>query len=146
MEQKITECVNKNASEKYILPFFWQHGEELELLKEEIDAIQKCGINEMCIESRTHEQFGEDKWWDDFKFILDYAKKHDMKVWLLDDKHFPTGYANGYIDKHPEHRQLTVYEVHRDICGGNGPIMIQAPWISSEESFVAFGDSRDDGR
>lgn len=136
MSKRLNECLSNNFNKEYILPFFWQHGEPWEDLEKEMDAMRACGITEMCVESRTHEQFGEDKWWDDFKFILDYAKKHDMKVWLLDDKHFPTGYANGYIDKHPEHRQLTVYEVHRDIGGGNGPIMIQAPWISSEESFV----------
>ena len=27
------------------------------------------------------------------------AKKKGMKLWILDDKHFPTGYANGLIEK-----------------------------------------------
>lgn len=36
--------------------------------------------------------------------ILSEAKKRNMRVWLLDDAHFPTGYANGKIrDEHPEH-------------------------------------------
>lgn len=30
--------------------------------------------------------------------ILDEARKRDMKVWILDDSHFPTGYANGAIE------------------------------------------------
>lgn len=136
MSNRLNECLTNNFSKEYILPFFWQHGESHELLEKEMEAMRACGITEMCVESRPHEDFGKDKWWDDFEFILKYAKNHDMKVWLLDDKHFPTGYANGYIDKHPEHRQLTVYEVHRDILGGNGPIMIQAPWKADDESFV----------
>ena len=136
MSNRLNECLSNNFDKEYILPFFWQHGESHELLEKEMEAMRACGITEMCVESRPHEDFGKDKWWDDFEFILKYAKKHDMKVWLLDDKHFPTGYANGYINKHPEHRQLTVYEIHRDIGGGNGPIMIQAPWKADDESFV----------
>lgn len=61
MERKILDCIENNPSRKHILPFFWQHGEEHPLLKEKIDAIQKCGINEFCVESRTHEQFCEEK-------------------------------------------------------------------------------------
>ncbi|MDR0375556.1 MAG: hypothetical protein LBH85_07510, partial [Treponema sp.] len=30
--------------------------------------------------------------------ILDEAKKLGMKVWILDDAHFPTGYANGAVE------------------------------------------------
>lgn len=34
--------------------------------------------------------------------ILDEAKKRNMKVWILDDSHFPTGYANGALEKEPD--------------------------------------------
>ena len=29
--------------------------------------------------------------------ILAKAKENEMKVWILDDSHFPTGYANGKV-------------------------------------------------
>ncbi|MBQ9921545.1 MAG: hypothetical protein IJO52_05120 [Clostridia bacterium] len=139
MEQKIFDTLNGNAPGKYILPFFWQHGEELELLKEEIDAIQKCGITEMCIESRTHEQFGEDKWWDDFGFILEEAERRNMRVWLLDDKHFPTGYANNYIEKHPELRMTYLRCVFFDYSGPQNDVAILPPDIAkgSEEEIIS---------
>lgn len=136
MSKRLNECLNDNFEKEYILPFFWQHGEPQETLEKEMDAIRACGIKEFCVESRTHEKFCEDQWWDDFRFMLEYARKHDMKVWLLDDKHFPTGYANGYINDHPELRQVTVTNIYRDINGGNGPINIQAPYINGDESFV----------
>ncbi|MBE6896796.1 MAG: hypothetical protein E7477_06825, partial [Ruminococcaceae bacterium] len=136
MSNRLNECLNDNFEKEYILPFFWQHGEPQEMLEKEMDAIRACGIKEFCVESRTHEKFCEDQWWDDFRFMLEYARKHDMKVWLLDDKHFPTGYANGYINDHPELRQVTVTNIYRDINGGNGPINIQAPYINGDESFV----------
>lgn len=62
MEPRILECINGKASTEYILPFLWQHGEEYSLVEEEINAIQASGIQEFCVESRTHEQFGEEKW------------------------------------------------------------------------------------
>lgn len=105
MDAKIKECL-ENKKLDYILPFFWQHGEEQSVLLEEMEAIKKSGISSFCVESRTHEQFCEDKWWDDFGFILKKAKEMDMKVWLLDDKRFPTGYANAAIEnKYPHLKQ-----------------------------------------
>ena len=80
MSKRLNECLSNNFNKEYILPFFWQHGEPWEDLEKEMDAMRACGITEMCVESRTHEQFGEDKWWDDFKFILDYAKKQVMAL------------------------------------------------------------------
>ncbi|MBQ9544588.1 MAG: hypothetical protein IJV00_05635 [Clostridia bacterium] len=102
MDAKIKECL-ENKEFDYILPFFWQHGEEHQVLLEEMEAIRKCGIKSFCVESRTHEQFCEDKWWLDFGFILKKAKETGMKVWLLDDKHFPTGYANNAMEKKYPH-------------------------------------------
>ncbi len=98
MDKKIKECLeNKHGS--YILPFLWLHGEPKERVKEEILAIKNSGINEFCAESRPYEKFCQDEWWDDFAFILETARELDMGVWLLDDQKFPTGYANGYLER-----------------------------------------------
>ncbi len=98
MDRKIKDCLENNHG-SYILPFLWLHGESKERIKEEILAIKNSGIREFCAESRPYEKFCQDEWWDDFGFILETARQLDMKVWLLDDKAFPTGYANGYLEK-----------------------------------------------
>lgn len=36
----------------YILPFFWQHGEDEETLREYMGVIQDMGIQAVCLESR----------------------------------------------------------------------------------------------
>jgi len=117
MEKRISEClIGKEGS--YILPFFWQHGESFELLTREIDAIQSCGIREFCVESRPYEDFCKDKWWTDFGFILEEAKKRDMRVWLLDDRSYPTGFANWEIrDKYPQLRKKLIRETYIDVSG-----------------------------
>ncbi len=104
MDNKIKECLSgKHGS--YILPFLWLHGEPKERVHEEILAIKNSGINEFCAESRPYERFCCEEWWDDFGFILKTAKELGMRVWLLDDKKFPTGYANGYLEA-PERAHL----------------------------------------
>ena len=87
--------------ENYILPFFWQHGEDEETLREYMKAIHESNIGAVCIEARPHEDFCGPKWWQDLDIIMDEARKRDMKVWILDDAHFPTGYANGAVETAP---------------------------------------------
>ena len=58
MDKQLNECLN-NKKTDYILPFFWQHGEEHSRLLEEILAMKQSGVNSFCVESRTHEQSGK---------------------------------------------------------------------------------------
>ncbi len=104
MDKRLLDCL-QNKQGDYILPFLWLHGEPKERIREEILAIKNSGINQFCAESRPYERFCCDEWWEDFGFILETAKELGMRVWLLDDKKFPTGYANGYLEA-PEHAHL----------------------------------------
>lgn len=136
MSRVLKECLDDSFERSdYIFPFFWQHGEPHEDLKQEMDAMYNCGLRSFCVESRTHRQFGEDKWWEDFGFILAYAKSRGMTVWLLDDKNFPTGFANGGILKRPHLRPRTVTCLIRDIMGGKRYFQL-APQLSETESFI----------
>ena len=103
--------------ENYILPFFWQHGESAEKLREYMKAIYDSGIRAVCVESRPHPDFAGPKWWEDMNVILEEAKKRDMKVWVLDDAHFPTGYCNGKIAEHPEYGKVSLDHYTIDVMG-----------------------------
>lgn len=73
MDHRIIEnCENRQGS--YIFPFLWLHGESHERLKEEILAVKNCGLKEFCAESRPYDAFCQEKWWDDFAFILKTAR------------------------------------------------------------------------
>ena len=94
----------------YIFPFFWQHGESEEKLREYMKVINESNLNAVCVESRPHPDFCGPRWWKDMEIILDEAKKRDMRVWILDDSHFPTGYANGAAENAPlEQRRQSIY-------------------------------------
>lgn len=60
--------------ENYLYPFFWQHGEDHEVLNEYMEKISKCGMKGVCVEARPHPDFVGDGWWKDMDFILDKAK------------------------------------------------------------------------
>ena len=127
MNKKIQECLNGEHG-SYILPFLWLHGEPQERIKEEIIAIKNSGIREFCAESRPYEEFCKDSWWADFEFILKTAKEMDMGVWLLDDRKFPTGYANGYLeDETRKHlRKVNITERNMEVVGPVNNVKIWA--------------------
>ncbi len=107
--------------ERPIFPFLWMRGEEESILRREIEKIAQCGIKAVCVEARPHDDFCGPGWWHDMDIVLDEAKKRDMRVWILDDKHFPTGYANGLIEtKYPERKKqylaCTVADVFGSAC------------------------------
>lgn len=100
----------------YLYPFFWQHGNSHEI-PEYMDKIAEAGMKGLCIEARPHPEFLGEGWWRDLDLILSKAKEHDMKLWILDDSHFPTGYANGKVKEcFPQHLKwyldMRRYDVH----------------------------------
>lgn len=82
----------------HIFPFLWMRGEEEAVVREEMAIIDECGIKAVCVEARPHDDYCGPKWWHDLDIVIDEAEKRGMRVWILDDKHFPTGYANGLIE------------------------------------------------
>lgn len=96
--QKLLEGQGGN----YIFPFFWQRGEDEAVLRDYMRIIHESNIGAVCVESRPHPDFCGDAWWRDMDIILDEARKRNMKVWILDDSHFPTGFANGAMADQPD--------------------------------------------
>lgn len=104
--------------QNYIFPFLWMRGESEHIMRDEIEKIYECGIRAVCLEARPHDDFCGDGWWRDMDIVLDEAKKRDMKIWILDDKHFPTGYANGLIEKkYPERKKIYINCTTADVFG-----------------------------
>jgi len=120
MIEKIKNLL-QGQSENHLMPFFWQHGEDEATLREYMGVIESSGCRAVCVESRPHPDFCGPKWWADMDIILDEARRRGMKVWILDDSHFPTGFANGAVKTSPS-------ELHRQsVCASHvaygGPAM-----------------------
>ena len=127
MEKNRLLEVLKGQEDNYLLPFFWVHGETREVIEEYIEKMYQAGCRAFCVESRPHPDFLGDGWWKDMDIILEKAEELSMKVWILDDAHFPTGYANGRILTAPEElKQKYLKHKEMDIAGPvrNGRISI----------------------
>lgn len=118
-----------------IFPFLWVKGESLDVIERELLAIKSFGIDSVCIESRTHPDFCGDSWFADMGGILEAAERLDMRVWLLDDAHYPTGYANGNIEKHPDCRAWRIKAEYTDVCGTLKGSKVYFP-LKAEESLI----------
>lgn len=127
--------------ENHILPFLWLRNQEEEVLRTEIEKIYECGIRAVCLESRPHPDFGGPGWWHDFDIVLEEAKKRNMKIWILDDAHFPTGQANDLIPKkYPERARKYAMMQFTDcvgpICCANMDINLM---MTKQFTWIDFG-------
>ena len=119
-----------NREDNYLLPFYWQHGDHYDRIPGQIAAIAASGARAFCVESRPHKDFCGEGWWRDMDLILAEAERRDMKVWVLDDNHFPTGNANGLVaSRYPDLRKWLLVERHVDVMGpmADATILMDAP-------------------
>lgn len=121
----------------YMLPFYWQHGDHTDTIPDEVERIYQSGCRALCVESRPHRDFCGDGWWRDMDIILAESEKRGMKVWILDDDHFPTGHAVGQIKNHPELRKWQLVERHVDVMGPLNDALLTAD--AGNEEHILLG-------
>lgn len=140
MDTRLKDNLNGKQHD-YMAPFFWLHGESHDLIRNELQHIYESGIRSVCLESRVHEGFGKAGWWSDIKMIMEECQKKGMRVWILDDKNFPSGHANGAYreEKHAHLRPWGITERHVDVSGPvtDGCVMAECWKAEKEDEFVA---------
>lgn len=119
MDNTIKSLLSGHISSN-IFPFLWVHGESETVIREYMAAIYHANIRSICVESRPHPDFAGPQWWHDMDIILDEARNRGMQIWILDDSHFPTGYANGAVEGAPSRlcRQSLVRKHLGQLQGG----------------------------
>nr|WP_285858774.1 glycosyl hydrolase [Paenibacillus sp. MER 99-2] len=119
----------EHRENNYILPFFWQHGEEEAVLRKHMQVIYESGIYAVCVESRPHPDYVGPKWWHDLDIIMDEARMRGMKVWVLDDAHFPTGSAVGKIQSdYPQYQKQFLKLHQQDFVGPQSQAGVLVKW------------------
>lgn len=122
-----------------IMPFLWVREGDGDKIEREIHRIYDTGARAFCVESRPHMGFGTDSWWHDMDIAVHTAEKLGMKLWLLDDLCFPTGYANGAIEKkYPELRHWHIAEFAMDVAGpmDGAKVLLQSDIEHKNEEFI----------
>lgn len=110
--------VLEGTYDNHVLPFLWMKGESHKTIAEYLEKIAGADIHEVCLESRPHPDFCGEGWWRDLRFVIDECKQLGLKLWILDDAHFPTGFANGAVKEAvPELRKIVLTHRTFDIVG-----------------------------
>lgn len=110
--------VLEGTYDNHVLPFLWMKGESHKTIAEYLEKIAGADIHEVCLESRPHPVFCGEGWWRDLRFVIDECKQLGLKLWILDDAHFPTGFANGAVKEAvPELRKIVLTHRTLNIVG-----------------------------
>ncbi len=79
-------------------PLFWLHGEESkERLDLYIEKMAESGNGCFTAESRPHNDWLGEGWYRDLDICLKAAGKHDMKMWIFDEKWWPSQGVGGKV-------------------------------------------------
>ena len=110
-------------------------GESHKTIAEYLEKIAGADIHEVCLESRPHPDFCGEGWWRDLRFVIDECKQLGLKLWILDDAHFPTGFANGAVEEAvPELRKIVLTHRTFDIVGPTSAASIALANCSTKRS------------
>jgi len=79
-------------------PLFWLHGDESkERLEMYLDKVAESGNGCFTAESRPHNDWLGEGWFRDLDICLQAAKKHDLKMWIFDEKWWPSQGVGGKV-------------------------------------------------
>ena len=79
-------------------PLFWLHGtESKERLEQYVGKVAEGGNGAFTAESRPHNDWLGPRWYQDLAICLDAAKKHDLKMWIFDEKWWPSQMIGGKV-------------------------------------------------
>jgi hypothetical protein len=71
-------------------PLFWLHGDESrQRLDMYVGKVAEGGNGCFTTESRPHKDWLGEGWFRDLAICLDAAKKHNLKMWVFDEKWWP---------------------------------------------------------
>ena len=128
-------------------PLFWLHGDESkERLEMYLDKVAESGNGCFTAESRPHNDWLGEGWYRDLDICLQAAKKHDLKMWIFDEKWWPSQGVGGKVPPRYAAKRLAAEAVDVE-----GPKPFQAEGYAGERYIAALAgkldaDGKIDGR
>lgn len=106
----------RQADTGRLLPLFWMKGESERALRDGVAAVEESGCGALVAESRTHPNYLGEGWWRDLGIVLEECQNRGMKLYVFDDRHFPSGYASGGAENTDCARMLLKHR-YMDVSG-----------------------------
>ena len=115
-------------------PLFWLHGDESqERLEKVLAKVAEGGNGCFTTESRPHSDWLGEGWYRDLTICLEAAKKHDLKMWIFDEKWWPSQGVGGKVPPRYAAKRLQTAAV--DVTG---PRLYEADGYAGERYVAAL--------
>ncbi len=115
-------------------PLFWLHGDESpERLRRVVSKVAEGGNGSFTTESRPHNDWLGEGWFRDVAICLEEAKKHDLKLWIFDEKWWPSQGVAGQVPPRYAAKQLEASAI-----AVTGPRRFEADGYSGEQFISAI--------
>ena len=87
-----------NRARRLTGPLFWLHGtESRQRLEEYVGKVAEGGNGCFTAESRPHNDWLGPNWYRDLAICLEAARKHDLKMWIFDERWWPSQMIGGKV-------------------------------------------------
>ena len=97
-------------------PLFWLHGDESRArLEEYVGKVAEGGNGCFTAESRPHSDWLGEGWYRDLGICLEAAKKLGLKMWIFDEKWWPSGEVGGKVP--PQYGTTRLIGEAKDVAG-----------------------------
>jgi hypothetical protein len=115
-------------------PLFWLHGDESrERLESYVAKVAEGGNGCFTVESRPHSDWLGPNWWRDVAICLEAAKKHNLKMWIFDEKWWPSQGIGGKVPARHAAKRLVAQKT--DV---QGPRAFEADGCAGERYVAAI--------
>lgn len=103
-------------------PYYGLNGPvTLEVVQRDLDAMQKIGFRAVTVQFGygSGMEYLSPEYMTFFKGLVAEAKKRDMRVWIVDDAGYPSGFAGGkFTTEHPELRMQALAATNTVVAAG----------------------------
>ncbi len=114
-------------------PLFWLHGDESrQQLEAEIAKVAEGGNGCFTAESRPHSDWLGPGWYRDLGICLEAAKKHNLKMWIFDERWWPSQSIGGKVP--PRYAAKRLEAASTDV---EGPRTFEADGFGGERYVAA---------
>ncbi len=96
-------------------PLFWLDGDEgEERLRMYMEKVAEGHNGTFCAESRPHQDWLGKGWYRDLATCLDAARKHNLTMWIFDERWWPSGEVAGRVPRQyaSKYMDATAADVH----------------------------------
>jgi hypothetical protein len=122
------------SSRRQCGPLFWLHGDDSrERLEQFVGKVAEGGNGAFTAESRPHNDWLGEGWFRDLAICLEAAKKQDLKLWIFDEKWWPSQSVGGKVPARYAAKRLVASAVDVE-----GPVLHQGDGYAGDGYIAAL--------